>query len=116
MKRSLRVQLVLITAALASCSRVWVPARSLNDNLSDTISRAITPPCETDSCFCPCEPCDDPSMMQLWSYAFDPFGVYYWPAGSWYFPDGIRRKGTVWRNSHAIVRGGLGKSVHAAGA
>jgi hypothetical protein len=55
-------------------------------------------------------------MMQLWSYAFDPFGVYYWPAGSWYFPDGIRRKGTVWRNGHAIVRGGLGKSVHAAGA
>jgi hypothetical protein len=115
MKRSLRVQLVLITAALASCSREWVPRQSIDVNPSDPALTAA-PLYGTAPYYTGCEPCSEQSTARLWNYSFNPFGTYYWPGATWYYPGGVYRKGSVWRNDHVIVRGGLGKSANSAGA
>ena len=116
MKRSLRVQLVLITAALASCSREWIPRKSIDVDPSDSALTAA-PAYGSVPYYTRCEPCSETTMAQLWNYSFNPFGTWYWPVGGgWYYPGGVYRKGAVWRSSHVIVRGGLGKSANSAGA
>ena len=127
MKKSKGIQLILITAALASCNREWVPRKSVNADPADSTLTA-TPAGGVDPNFDPygdpLDPCDcpDPST-QLWNYSFNPFGFFYIrPVGSvHYSPSGIGSsgsrfgKGLFRRSSPFVVRGGIGKSAFSGG-
>lgn len=117
---------MLITAALASCNREWVPRQSINvDPLDPALTAA---PARADSSYkegdedlfgdplMPCN-CQD-TLSQLWNYSFKPFGVFYiGPVGAPpYYPGSLFRKGAFWRSNHFVIRGGLGKSAHTVGA
>jgi hypothetical protein len=107
MKRSKKIKLVLITAALAACNRTLVPPASKTVYPEDTTLTAT--PAERDST---CDPCSQAIISSIWNYSFSnkwPFSfeqISYSP----YYPEKLYRKGAVWKNNHFIVRGGFGKS------
>jgi hypothetical protein len=131
MKKTKGIQLVLITAALASCGRQWIPRQAVTADPADstlTAAPAAGGSPYDDPYADPPSPCDCESpVAQLWNYSFNLFSVYYFgPVGPGYrtpryqaghrTPGGFHGKGAAWRNSHFVVRGGIGKSAHSAGA
>lgn len=116
MKKSKKIQLILISAALASCNRHFAPARTADWDITDTTLAARqaqdTDSCANDDISCLQEP------FQLWNYSFDPFGnFYYWHGAYPYYSQGRRsRKGMVWHGGKGIIRGGWGKSGKASSA
>ena len=115
MKKSKQIQLVLITAALASCNRQLVPQVS---GLPVTADSTLTapPPYGSDTACGTFNECCQEVYSQLWNYSFNPLGTYYYPGaplGTWYYPGVLYRKGAFWRNKHFVVRGGWGKSASA---
>jgi len=113
MKKSKHIQLVLITAALASCNRTIVPQEDASNIVADS---TLTAPVETDSMYvdgyidCNCQdiyPAANDSTRSYGTYYIGPtYGSYYY-AGRRY------RQVSGWQGSKVIVRGGFGKSsVH----
>ncbi len=109
MKRSKKVELVLITAVLAACNRTLVPPASKNFFPEDpTLTTAAV---ERDTA---CDPCNQ-AISSVWNYSFSNASPYACviiinqPCEP-YYPGIIYRKGTSWKNEHLIVRGGFGKT------
>ncbi len=112
MKKSKKIQLVLITAALSSCSRVIIPNEPLQNCLADT-SLANTPvdwdAYETAAAV----PSYQINYEPIWYHSF----FYLRPAyahpdwsplvhpGMWYRPP------VSWNGGAAVVRGGFGVSA-----
>ncbi len=82
-----KIHLVLITAALASCNRVIIPA-DLTAGYTTDLTLARTP--ADTSCLCYCS-----------AFKFNP---------TLSFPGESYRRGAFWRNHQFILRGGFGKS------
>jgi hypothetical protein len=114
MKKSGKIQLVLITAALASCHRELIPSQSFTRNTADSTLTAPAP--GADPYYSTFNVCCQEAYSQLWNYSFNPLSTFYFgPIGpSYYYPGGLYRKGAFWRSNHFIVRGGLGKSSSSA--
>ena len=132
MKRSKHIQLVLVTAALASCNRMIIPSDPSAGYVPD--SRLTAVPAYIDStsdCACDLDstnnstyPYGDYDYNYPYYYSYYPYySFYYYPYynpyypygyygfhGSSYMPSRPYRKGAFWRNSHFIVRGGFGKA------
>jgi hypothetical protein len=109
MKRSKKIQLVLITAALASCNRHIVPSQS-SANI-DVDSILIAPPAYSESVDCNCGQLDSSAK----NYLFNPLSINYFNRlNNIYYPGKLYRKGAFWRNDHFIVRGGFGKNAGSA--
>ena len=107
MKRSKTIQLVLITAALASCHRNIIPSDPTIAYAKD--STLVATPVQEDNAYYAC--CDDLSSS-LWSYSFSPFGGSYYLPLHWrpYHPGSKYGRGSFWQKGHSVVRGGLGKN------
>ena len=115
MKKSTHIQLILITAALASCNRAVIPQQQPESITADS---TLTMPVVNDSTYVDnyndCG-CNDfyPSRVN----SSTPYSTFYIsPVYDSYYYTGRRyRKATVVRGSTAIVRGGFGKSSVTAG-
>jgi hypothetical protein len=107
MKRSKTIQLVLITAALASCNRGIIPSDRGGAALED--STLVAEPVQDDNTYYAC--CEE-IYSSLWNYSFSPAGVYFNAPlnANPYYPGRRYKKGAFWHNGHFIVRGGFGKS------
>jgi len=92
MKKSTKIQLVIITAALASCNRIIIPSMSETGYLPDPGLMAI-PAYEDTASDCPCTQNNKRDTL------YEP-----------YYPGYYYRKGAFWRNHQFVVRGGFGKS------
>ena len=106
MKKSKQIQLVLITAVLASCNRAIIPQR--NNGLAD--STLIVEPIYGDSINSTAyDPCWYEANQEYWNY---PFSLYCYGLmnTSYYYPVNGNVKGKIWRGNRFIVRGGFGKS------
>ena len=111
MKRSKKIHLVLITAALASCNRVVIPSQSATAYITD--STLTQTPDEEDPSQCVCTVnANDSSTISLYDepYSFYYNGSFYGPV---YTPGRIYRRGAFWRSHRFVVRGGFGKSSSA---
>ncbi len=107
MKRSKKIHLVLITAALASCSRQIIPSQPNAGYVNDPM---LTQPNEyADSTYeCYCSAGDSMGRNTLYNSSG------YWSGGQpydfFYRPGHIYRRGTFWQSHHqVVVRGGFGK-------
>jgi hypothetical protein len=110
MKKTKKIQLVLITAALASCNRVMIPLEPTSNPVLDSTLTAA-PAYDTTNSLNSYTPCCEP-CSQLWDYSFNPFGYYYGTdiGRSYYSPRKEYRKKVAWHGSHVILRGGWGKT------
>jgi len=111
MKRSKKIHLVLITAALASCNRTIIPSQSPKGLIPDS-TLTQTPDEEGEGPDrCVCTPVNaDSSTISL--YEEYPEGIYF-PGqigGNVYIPSGTQRRGVILRSHHFVMRGGFGKS------
>ena len=109
MKKTHRIQLVLITAALAACDRPLYPrgpdyAQAAEKNQTSAYYPPIgDPPDSTNSC--PLAQSQLPPDFYLWYSGLQPFDFYY---GS-----GIGRNGYyVYKSRTTIARGGFGRIGH----
>jgi len=110
--KSKNIQLVLITAALASCNRALIiPEQQFSPVAADSV--LTRPPSYIDTltnasfCACNCEA----GYYRLWNYAMDPNADPYTivPFNSrYYFPEHYESKTLAWQNDHVVVRGGFG--------
>jgi len=107
MKKSKKIHLVLITAALASCNRVIIPSQPDAGYIAD--STLTHTPAGDDSTYDCCRELN----MPLYNYPFNLSGIYYsgGPVGGLYYPVRTYRKGAFWRSHRFIVRGGFGKAA-----
>ncbi|MFI5152886.1 MAG: hypothetical protein ACHQET_06095 [Chitinophagales bacterium] len=108
LKKSKKIQLVLISAALASCHREFIPSGSIP--VSDyALTEAPVYDEEVNPIYMPCFQ----GQQSLWRYSFNPTGYYYAaPAGQGYYPSGYKyRKAIIWRGNKLILRGGWGKTA-----
>jgi hypothetical protein len=113
MKRSQKIQLVLITAALASCNRVVIPSQSATGFAADSTLTRTPEDTEEGPDRCVCTPGDSSSI-----YVFDRYADVYYSGqanGIIYVPGRFYRRGLVWRNHQFILRGGFGKSASVVG-
>jgi hypothetical protein len=110
MKKSKKIQLVLITAALASCNRTLFPSQP--DPVYDP--GYVQSPANTDSVYA-----DSSNACPVDSAMYDGYYPYYY-TGS-YFPgwsfnlffniQPVYRRHRVFRNRFFIPRGGFGKTA-----
>jgi hypothetical protein len=115
--KSKKIQLVLITAALASCNRTIIPEQQFVGPTID--STLITRPSHDDSLFnngfagCDC----GSSYYRLWNYSFSPNNIYNIAPinGNYYFPTHRQSKIIKAQNNQVVVRGGFGSSRASAG-
>ena len=105
MKKSTKIQLVLITAALASCNRVIIPSMSGTGYLPDP-SLTATPAYEEAVPDCSCTQNDKRDTLYYPRNVYYPLPSEYEP----YYPGYYYRKGAFWRNHQFVIRGGFGKS------
>jgi len=98
MKKTNYIQLVLITAALASCNRYF--NQPDQPEYQEVYPQAEAPD-STNSC--PLAPDDLPPDYYTWYYGFQPHGMYYddpfYLEGYYYYRDHVR-----------IIRHGFGRS------
>src|SRR5689334_12249859 len=106
MKRSKKIQLVLITAALASCNRIVIPSQSATGLIPDaTLTRTPDEDGEgPDRCVCTPVNSDSSTISLYEEYP----GIYYpGPSvGIIYIPGRTYRRGILWRSHQFIMRGG----------
>jgi hypothetical protein len=111
MKKSTQIQLVIITAAMASCNRLVVPQQQAGGIEADSsLIAAPVPNDSTDvdsSCVCNCQ-----AWYPSASYSASPFGSIYYigPVNSGYYYSPHYSSNAVWHGKSYIVRGGFGKS------
>jgi hypothetical protein len=108
MKRSKKIQLVLVTALLASCDRVIIPEQTGAEKMPDSTLTAPVGP--EDNVPCDCQQLYNP--YRQYSYFDLNFGVYYYgqPYGLLVDPGHGYRKASFWNGSQFVVRGGFGKT------
>ena len=114
MKKTKAISLILVSAALASCQRDFVPARNVNEPLIDSTqldepeyTEVISPT--------PCTSCcqfNTQNNQLLWNYSFNPIGNIspFVVTNHYYYHWKIGNPVTV-RGSKAIVRSGWGTSA-----
>jgi hypothetical protein len=108
MKKTSHIQLVLITAALASCHHPSTPQWQ-NGNNTFIRSDSTAPYTRMDHPI--------PGGALLWYYAFRPYGNYY--GGIYrrtgYYSDALSETGNIGTNSvkSSVIRGGFGESAFA---
>jgi hypothetical protein len=106
MKRSKKIQLVIITAALASCGRYIIPMQSSSNINVDSTLTAL--PADSESVSCNCWHQDS----SIKNHTINSPGINnFIELADNYFPGHLYRKEAFWRNDHFIVRGGFGKSI-----
>ncbi len=109
MKKTRVIQLVLLTAALASCNRPLYQQSSRQD------PREGDQPDSTNAC--PMTPDNLPPDYYAWYYSFRPYGIYsgdpYWINGyySFFVYRPRRRAGATGGFFGPIVRAGFGKAT-----
>jgi hypothetical protein len=106
MKKSKQIQLVLITAFLASCNRNNLPSGSflLPDNDSSHFA-SIDPYDSSYNCY----PLNMPDTCQLWNYSFNPFGFFNLITGYTNNPHTGRYRRNISRGGKSLItRGGIG--------
>jgi hypothetical protein len=109
MKKTKAIHLILISAALASCNREFVPVRGSNGQLIDS-SLLAEPEYEEVMLPSPCMSCCQ-NYQPLWSYSFNPLGnLNPFPAGHIYYYHWNKRP-PVWVHGYkVIVRSGWGST------
>ncbi len=109
MKKTKTIHLILISAALASCNRDFVPVRSSNEQTIDSTLLA-EPEYEEVMLPSPCMSCCQ-NYQPLWSYSFSPIGnVNPFPVNHIYYYHWKKGLPVVNRGGKAIVRGGWGST------
>jgi len=109
MKKTRVIQLILITAALASCNRPLYQQDSRQDFLTGEL------PDSTNAC--PMTPDNLPPDYYAWYYSFRPYGSFfgdpYWINGYYsFFVYGSRRRGGANGGFFGhVVRAGFGKAA-----
>lgn len=113
MKRSKNIHLVLVTAVLASCNRMIIPADPSAPYVPD--STLTTAPAYIDSTLnCDCEVYNNYQYFSPYGY-YSPYSFYnniYYSGGHGgfvFYPRRYYGKGSIWRSSHFVARGGFGK-------
>jgi hypothetical protein len=105
MKKTTHIQLVLITAALASCHQ---PAKQWQNGNNTFIRSDSTAPYTRMA-----HPM--PGSAFLWYYAFRPYGNYYGGVyrRTGYYSDALSEVGNIGTNSFksSVIRGGFGESA-----
>ncbi|AEV99554.1 hypothetical protein A4D02_27325 [Niastella koreensis] len=101
MKRSKHIHLVLVTAVLASCNRVMIPADPSAPYVPDA-TLTMAPAYVDSSANCSCD------VYNNYDQYYSPYLSYGYYYHSWY-PGSYARRGTVVRSNHFIARGGFGK-------
>ena len=110
MKRSKHIHLVLVTAALASCNRMIIPADPSAPYVPD--STLTMAPAYIDSTYdCDCDVYNDGQYYSPYSYYGNYYNAYYpgWNQGLIFYTGRIYRSRTIVRSSHFVARGGFGK-------
>jgi hypothetical protein len=106
MIRAKKIQLVIVTALLASCNRVIIPDRTTDANTTDS-TLTVKPPGDESAYGCDCA--FNPNYQP---YHFDFVNFYTGlPYGNIYIPGRTYRKYVGWQNSKLILRGGFSKSA-----
>jgi hypothetical protein len=114
MKKTKAISLILVSAALASCQRDFVPLRNPNGSPIDSAlldepeyAEVLSPtPCK--SC-CQLDPQHD---RLLWNYSFNPVGnPTPFPVTTHYYYHWKNEKSVTVHGSKVIVRGGWGTSA-----
>jgi hypothetical protein len=111
MKKSKQIQLLLISAALASCNREFVPAASSTQLLDKSVM--TQEPTYDDRDINPnCVPCYLTQQL-IWNYAFNPGNYYsFSPISLGYYSSGYKyRSAVISRGNKLIIRGGWGKTA-----
>jgi hypothetical protein len=105
MIRAKQIQLVIVTALLASCNRVIIPDRTADGNTTDS-TLTVKPDYDESTYGCDCV-----FIPNYQPYSFD-FGSYYigLPYGNIYTPGRNYRRLATWQNSKLIIRGGFSKT------
>ena len=113
MKRSKKIHLVLITAALASCNRQIIPSQPDMGYVTDpSLMRPNEFADSSYECFCSVNDSTGSNVL------YNSSGYWYngQPYDFFYRPGHIYRRGTFWRSPHqVVVRGGFGKSSVSSG-
>ena len=113
MKKSTKIHLILVSATLASCNRVIIPAQSAAGYITDSTLTAA--PAGDDSTGT-CGYCNELNMQPA-NYSYYPYYsydfFYNWQPFGVYYPGSAYRKGAFWRNNQFILRGGFGKRASA---
>ena len=110
MKRSKNIHLVLVTAVLASCNRMIIPADPSAAYVPD--STLTTAPAYIDSSYnCDCEMNNNDQYYSPYSHYGYYYNSYYpgWHQGLIFYTGRYYRSRTIWRSSHFVARGGFGK-------
>jgi hypothetical protein len=109
MKRSKKIELVIVTAVLASCNGHIIPSQSA---LGTRIDTALTASPEYNNTVnCTCQQADASNK----NYLLNSSGINYFnELGNIYYPGRLYRKGAFWRNNYFVVRGGFGKRAYSA--
>jgi hypothetical protein len=109
MIRAKNIQLVIVTALLASCNRTIIPEESVAANTPDSsLTRTPAPDQRIYDCDCVV----NPYYQSYQPYSLD-FSFYYsgQPYGYTYTPGHNYSKALVRHNNTFILRGGFGKST-----
>jgi hypothetical protein len=110
MIRAKNIQLVIVTALLASCNRTIIPEEfaAAGDTADSSLTRAPAPDQRIYDCDCVV----NPYYQSYQPYSLD-FSFYYsgQPYGSTYSPGHNYSKALVRHNNTFILRGGFGKST-----
>jgi hypothetical protein len=113
MIRAKKIQLVIVTALLASCNRTIIPEGFAAGSDTPDSSLTRTPVADETryDCNCVFNPYYQP-LSPYQPYSLD-FSFYYsgQPYGYAYTPGRNYRKALVWHNNKFILRGGFGKTT-----
>lgn len=117
MKKTKHIQLVLITAALASCNRQFVPQQPMIDdqmisNPADT-TLTVGPVYDAGPHGDTLNPRCEEAYPQIWNYSFNLFANYSYigaTGNTYYYPGNRYRKDFFRRVDRFIVRGGWGRA------
>ena len=118
MKKSKTIQLVLITAALASCNRVIIPSQSAEAAEPDpSLTAATAGEDSVYDCSCQLDP-NNYNWYNPYDYYNEPFidfNMYYTgqPFNVPYRPGHLYRINTTFHHHVIVVRGGFGKAASA---
>jgi hypothetical protein len=114
MKKTKAISLILVSAALASCQRNFVPARNSNGPFIDSALLEEPEYAEVRSSS-PCISCcqlNAQNNQLLWNYSFNPIGnLSPFPVTTHYYYHWKNEKSVIVRGSKAIVRSGWGTSA-----
>ena len=114
MKKTKAITLILVSAALASCHRDFVPVRTPDEPLIDSAlldEPEYTEVISSSPCTFCCQP-DPQNSALLWNYSFNPIGnIKPLAVSGHYYYQGKIGNPVIVRSGKAIVRSGWGTSA-----